>query len=252
MTLRKVKLSVLLFAATLAVLTAAYAGVPPQQQPPAGQPDKPAEEVYRNIQIFKGLPSQGLVRAMGFFTRSLGVQCVFCHIPPTFEKDDKPEKLAARNMYKLVRLLQKEVGANKISCYTCHRGHPEPEPMPADWKAEFEKSLAEADKDKTPAEKVYGNIQVLKGVPAGRIMVIMAMFTRALGVECSHCHVEGEFDKDEKAAKQTARKMLTMTGTIAGEIFEGKSTVNCYTCHRGQKEPVTFPPPQAPPAPKRS
>jgi len=206
--------------------------------------DKPAEEVYKNIQIFKGLPSSGLMRAMGFFQTSLGVECTHCHVPPAFEKDDKPQKLTARKMYQMVQLAQREIGSNKVSCYMCHRGHPEPEPMPAEWKSEMDKALAEADKDKTPAEQVYSNIQTLKGVPAGRIMVIMGMFSRALGVECSHCHVEGEFEKDDKPAKQTARKMLKMTGAVAKEFFNGNSPVNCYTCHRGQKEPVAFPPQQ--------
>jgi hypothetical protein len=73
-------------------------------------------------------------------------------------------------------------------------------------------------------------------------MVIMGMFTEALGVECTHCHVGADFEKDDKPAKQTARKMLMMTGSIAREIYKGNSPVNCYTCHRGQKEPVAFPP----------
>jgi hypothetical protein len=221
------------------------------QDRPAGQPDKPAEEVYKNIQIFKGIPSQGVMRAMGFFRRSLGVECAFCHVPPTFEKDDKPNKLVARKMYRMVQLAQKDIGSNKVSCYMCHRGHEEPEPMPETWKAELDKAMKEADQDSKPAEQVYSNIQVFKGVPSGRIMVIMGMFSRSLGVECSHCHVEGEFEKDDKPAKQVARKMLKMTGDVAREFFDGKSPVGCYTCHRGQKEPVAFPAPQAQPPEKK-
>jgi len=221
------------------------------QQPAAPSPDKPAEEVYKNIQIFKGIPSPALTRAMGFFQRSLGVQCNFCHVLPTFEKDDKQTKLTARKMYQMVQLAQKEMGSNKVSCFMCHRGHEQPEPPPDSWKADDEKALKDAGDDPTPAEKVYSNIQVLKGVPAGRITMIMGMFTRSLGVECSHCHVEGEFEKDDKPAKQTARKMLKGVGAIAREIYKGPMSISCYTCHRGQKEPVAFAPAAQPPAEKK-
>jgi hypothetical protein len=216
------------------------------QQPPAGVEGKPAEEVYKNIQIFKGVPSQAILRGMQFFSRSLGVQCTHCHVLPTYEKDDKPAKLNARKMYQMVQLAQKEIGSNKVSCFMCHRGKVQPEPLPAELQAENDRAMKDADSNKTPAEKEYTNIQVLKGVPAGRIMVIMGMFTQALGVDCTHCHVGANFEKDDKPAKQTARKMLKMTGSIAREIYKGDSPVNCYTCHRGQKEPVAFPPQQAP------
>jgi hypothetical protein len=97
--------------------------------------------------------------------------------------------------------------------------------------------MKQAEQDKRPAEQVYKNVQILKGVPAGRWNMIMTMFTLSLGVDCSHCHVPGEFEKDDKPAKQTARKMLRLTGTIAREIYQGQSPINCYTCHRGQAQP---------------
>jgi len=215
-----------------------------QQGVPAASPDKKTEEVFKNIQVLKGLPSTGLMRAMGFFRRSLGVECTFCHVPPTFEKDDKPTKLMARKMYLMVQSAQKELGTNKVSCFMCHRGHEEPEPAP--FKAEIAKAMQEAAKDPTPAEKVYSNIQVLKGMPAGDIMVLMGAFTRSLGVECTHCHVEGEFEKDDKPAKQTARKMIQGMMSINKQLGKTTGDVNCFTCHRGEKEPVAFPPQQAP------
>jgi hypothetical protein len=94
------------------------------------QQEKPAEEVYKNIQIFKGLPAPGVMRAMNFFTRSLGVDCTHCHVPGEFEKDDKPAKQTARKMYRMVRLVMKELGTNNVSCYTCHRGQPQPVSFP--------------------------------------------------------------------------------------------------------------------------
>jgi hypothetical protein len=35
-----------------------------------------------------------------------------------------------------------------------------------------------------------------------------------------------------------------MVGMIAKEVYKGETSVNCFTCHKGQAEPVSFPPPQ--------
>ena len=220
---------------------------PAATQDKAAAPDKPVEEVYKNIQILKGMPSSRLMGVMGFFARSLGVKCDHCHVPGAFEKDDKPTKLTARKMYELVRVSQRELGDNRVSCFMCHRGKVQPEQMPDSMKAEVEEAMKKADDDKRPAEQVYKNIQSLKGVPAGRWMMIMQMFSKSLGVKCDHCHVPGAFEKDDKPAKLTARKMLKMVGAISREVFKGPTNVNCYTCHKGQTEPVSFPtPPQKP------
>src|SRR5579871_3085998 len=47
-------------------------------------------------------------------------------------------------------------------------------------------------------ERVYKNIQLLKGQNAGELQAFMARITKALGVGCDHCHVAGKFDSDEK------------------------------------------------------
>lgn len=85
-------------------------------------------------------------------------------------------------------------------------------------------------------EKKYKNIQVLKGLPADRLESIMFSFKAALGVECTHCHIKDHFEKDDKAAKQIARKMIERTRAINGD-GAGAGRVTCYTCHRGQLRP---------------
>lgn len=215
------------------------ASIDQQTAPPQ---DKTIEQVYKNIQIFNGLPAAGLMRAMNFFSKSLGVDCTHCHVENEFEKDDKPAKQTARKMYRMSQLVRKELNVGKVTCYTCHRGQPQPEKPNFASKEEIEKMQKEAALDKRPSQEVFKNIQVLKGVPAGNWKMIMTMFTKSLGVDCTYCHVEGAFEKDDKPAKQTARKMLRLTGTIAREIYEGKnSPVNCYTCHRGKTEIVSVP-----------
>lgn len=213
------------------------------QNPPSGNPqdDKKAEEVYKNIQIFKGLPASRIMGAMQFFARSLGVKCDHCHIQGQFEKDEKPTKLTARTMYKMVRFAT-EKGAKNASCYMCHAGHTQPEPSPDMTPEKLQAMAQQADKDQRPVEQAFKNIQVLKGLKAGRLMMTMQLFTKSLGVQCTHCHVQGDFSKDDQPAKQTARQMLMMVGGISKEFFNGQATINCYTCHKGQVKPVAFPP----------
>jgi photosynthetic reaction center cytochrome c subunit len=93
-----------------------------------------------------------------------------------------------------------------------------------------------------PAEEVYKNIQVLKGMPAPHLMEAMKAFKEALGVKCTFCHVEGAFDKDDKPQKQTARKMIPMARGINKDNFGGERRVTCWTCHRGAAEPESKPP----------
>src|ERR1700730_16524950 len=91
------------------------------------------------------------------------------------------------------------------------------------------------------AEEVYKNVQVLKGIPADRLIPAMQFITSSLGVECSFCHVEGAPEKDDKKPKQVARKMMQMMFTINQENFEGKREVTCYSCHRGSAHPRATP-----------
>ena len=92
------------------------------------------------------------------------------------------------------------------------------------------------------AEEQFKNIQVLKGVPADQIFPTMQFVSASLGVECEFCHVPGDFDKDDKKTKQTARKMMEMMFAINADNFDRHREVTCYTCHRGSAEPVAIPP----------
>ena len=113
-----------------------------------------------------------------------------------------------------------------------------------------------AGKEETPAVDLFNNIQTYKAVTAGRFLRIMEFgFTVALGVDCSHCHVPGQWDSDEKPTKQVAREMSAMLTAINNEYLKKipnlRSTnpqVNCTTCHRGQRRPaLELPPAVRPP-----
>jgi hypothetical protein len=90
-------------------------------------------------------------------------------------------------------------------------------------------------------EDAYKNIEILKGIPADQLIPAMQFITYSLGVECSFCHVEGAFEKDDKKPKQVARKMMQMMFAINQQNFDGSREVTCYSCHRGSAHPVATP-----------
>ena len=110
--------------------------------------------------------------------------------------------------------------------------------------AEVAKTIA--GRESQPAEQVYRNVTTLRGMPAGNVLrVIDIGFGRSLGVSCTHCHVAGEWERDDKPQKQIARDMWTMVRAINTEqlrkipnLRSASPTVNCTTCHRGQTKPA--------------
>ncbi len=111
-------------------------------------------------------------------------------------------------------------------------------PMPVAGPATPQSTTSEAAKT---AEHVYKNIEVLKDVPAGQVIPAMQFITASLGVECTFCHVEGHFEKDDKEPKQIARDMMQMTFALNKNNFAGHRDVTCYSCHRGAPNPLTIP-----------
>jgi hypothetical protein len=91
-----------------------------------------------------------------------------------------------------------------------------------------------------PAEQVFKNIQVLKGMPASQLVPTMQFMSGSLGVPCEHCHVQDRAS-DTKKEKVTARKMIQMVEAINRDNFEGRAEVTCNSCHHGQAKPATVP-----------
>jgi len=83
----------------------------------------------------------------------------------------------------------------------------------------------------------------LKVLPADvNIRQVMGGFTAGLGVMCTYCHVQGQFDSDENPKKDVARSMIKMVQQINMNFPDGKQHVTCFTCHRGAEMPLTAPP----------
>ena len=133
-------------------------------QPPAAPAAKSSE--FKNLQVLPpDITRDQLLATMRGFTRGLGVRCNHCHVVTAtepeekldFPSDAKEEKRVARVMYQMAKeingtwLQRVEAaegqehaeadshaappanGTPRVSCWTCHRGKPEPEmpPLPA-------------------------------------------------------------------------------------------------------------------------
>jgi hypothetical protein len=188
------------------------------------------------------LPAERFMLGMQSMNANLGVGCEHCHDLRDFTADTKQPKETARTMLKMAFDIDTRffAGRTNVTCFTCHRRDAQPEPFtptkPApEWPLD-KLSGAQAEK---PAKEVYKNLQVLGGMPAGRLSEAMTAFSTALGVGCAHCHSKSGWDSDEKPAKKRAREMLAMVHDIGETYFAGgKNPVRCATCHRGDVRPA--------------
>jgi len=94
-----------------------------------------------------------------------------------------------------------------------------------------------AGKENLPAEQVFRNIQILKGKPASRLPGMMKALNNLLGVQCTYCHVAGEWQKEEPEPKRTARRMFDMLSNISEKYFDDRDEVSSWTCHHGSPKP---------------
>lgn len=100
-----------------------------------GQENKPAGEVFKNVQLLKNIPAARFLRIMDVgYSQSLGVDCSHCHSEDRWEADEKRAKHAAREMIKLTQDINQKLavmehidnGEATVNCTTCHRGYVKP------------------------------------------------------------------------------------------------------------------------------
>jgi hypothetical protein len=130
-----------------------------------------------------------------------------------------------------------------------------------------------AGREDQPAEQVFKNIKVLKGITAAQLVTKMEKdYAEALSWNCTNCHRlanQGNFASDTSNDKVRARFMQQMqndinTVTLPKLYPKDTPKVTCATCHRGYNEPppaqyllpergkpggVPFPPPRGNPPP---
>ena|SRR5580692_8182794 len=85
-----------------------------------------------NLKVLKVSTGPEVVQIMRTFTVGLGVQCIYCHVQGNYASDENPKKEIARHMIAMTQKVNANFteGKLRVSCYTCHRGEPEPKTAP--------------------------------------------------------------------------------------------------------------------------
>jgi photosynthetic reaction center cytochrome c subunit len=91
-----------------------------------------AEQAFKNIQVFKGLPVDDFMETMGVMSASLDFDCSDCHVGAGTDEvnwpADTPRKQMARKMVLMVANINKSNfgGRQVVTCWTCHRNRDKP------------------------------------------------------------------------------------------------------------------------------
>jgi hypothetical protein len=129
-------------AVALMVMSLLGVGYAASQAAPAAQSQAPrqpmAEEVYLNVQVLKGIPVDQFNDTMGMFASALLLDCVGCH-DSKITSDPKafalptPRIQRARAMVGMMNNINRLYfgGQQRVTCFTCHAGDPQPERSPS-------------------------------------------------------------------------------------------------------------------------
>jgi hypothetical protein len=110
------------------------------QAPRTNGEQKPlmTDDVFKNVQLLKGIPVKEFMDTMGFFSAATGLNCIDCHDPEGASSlaayaIDTPLKQTARKMILMVNMLNKSNfgGEQEVTCYTCHRATDRPKRIPS-------------------------------------------------------------------------------------------------------------------------
>ena len=101
----------------------------PQEKP------QMADQVFKNIQVLRGLTVDEFMGTMGFIAASLSMNCSECHKTGSADEyaEDTPRKQTARKMILMVSALNKANfgGKQEVTCYSCHRSDARPKVTPS-------------------------------------------------------------------------------------------------------------------------
>jgi len=104
-------------------------------QGPATQ--KTSEQIFKNIQVMKGVPVDDFLGSMGIMCAALGYDCSDCHTGAGTEKvdwaADTPEKVRARVMVRMMQAINRDNfgGRQMVTCWSCHHGRDHPATTPS-------------------------------------------------------------------------------------------------------------------------
>ncbi|MEO7156642.1 MAG: photosynthetic reaction center cytochrome c subunit family protein [Vicinamibacterales bacterium] len=69
----------------------------------------------------------------------------------------------------------------------------------------------------------------------------MREWSTALGVQCTHCHVDVAWSDSSKPTFEFAQRMRRMVDALNAGALKDVGVIACWTCHRGQTRPPRLP-----------
>jgi photosynthetic reaction center cytochrome c subunit len=110
-----------------------------------------SDQVFKNVQVLKGIPVDDFMGTMGLMSAAIGYDCSECHIGAGTEKvnwaADNGKKVIARRMVTMVAAINRDnfQGRQVVTCWSCHHGRDRPATTPAMEKVYGEASLESDD-----------------------------------------------------------------------------------------------------------
>jgi photosynthetic reaction center cytochrome c subunit len=101
-----------------------------------GQKPQMAEEVFKNVQVLKGIPVNEFMGTMGVFSAALGMSCEDCHSASDrnweqYALDNTRKRTARRMVLMMAEINRANFGGRQVvTCYTCHRSSDRPTVTP--------------------------------------------------------------------------------------------------------------------------
>jgi outer membrane lipoprotein-sorting protein len=96
-----------------------------------------SENVFKSVQVLRGIPVDEFMDTMGMFASSLGYDCASCHDQEISSNREAfavttPAIQRARQMILMMNALNRANfgGEQRVTCFTCHRGNYRPEVVP--------------------------------------------------------------------------------------------------------------------------
>jgi hypothetical protein len=216
----------------LILVAVAYSGVL-AGQPQAVEKQPMAEDVFTNVQVLKGIPVSEFMGTMGFFAASLGLNCVFCHVPESLQDwkkfaVDVPRKRIARSMITMVNAINRNNfgGRPALTCYSCHHGNERPKAIPS-LVQQYGTPEEDPNEIEVPPEAV-------PGPSAEQILDKFIAVSDAQHANHTSFHVQGTYEGYETYHQQVPfelwvkapAKMATIVHTQNGDsttVYDGRA-----------------------------
>lgn len=114
--------------ALLAFATTPFIVAFAQQDPAKKEPL--AEEVFKDVKVFKGVPASDMIPAMQFMSASMNYSCGDCHDPKDYAADNKNKETTRKMILMQREINEKNFGGRlEVTCMTCHNKEEHPNGM---------------------------------------------------------------------------------------------------------------------------